>query len=376
MYKVVFISGTRADYGKIKPLISSLDSEKEFQLGIFVTGMHLLTRYGQTWNHINHDFGHLQIWPYPNQEEGERAERIFCRTVLGISETIHSFEPNLLVVHGDRTEALAGAVAGLFTNTLVAHIEGGEVSGTQDEMIRHSVSKLSDLHFVANLNAKKRLTQMGENPDRIFEIGSPEVDLMLSDSLPSLGDTLMRYEIPFEQYAILIFHPVSTEQNSLLRQTEQVMEFAVTSKDNFVVIETNNDPGSQIIRSTFQKYRDVNSLKFIPSMRFEYFATLLKNAQYIVGNSSSGVREAQLFGVPCVNLGSRQNGRVLSENVINSSTEVNEIFKARENALSLPRIVSRVFGTGNSSNTFKSILKDLVNMQISKQKNFLDVKVL
>lgn len=374
MHKIVFVSGTRADYGKIKPLISTVASESDFEVGIFVTGMHLLDRYGQTWRHISQDFGQLLIWPFPNQVEGDPQENIFCKTILGLSQVVGSFKPDLIVIHGDRVEALAGAIVGLFSNILVAHIEGGEISGTQDEMIRHSVTKLSDLHFVANANSVRRIVQMGENMNQIFEIGSPEVDLMLGESLPNLRETCFRYEIGFTHFAILIFHPVSTELESLHAQAEQIIKFAINSHDNFVVIESNNDPGSEIIRSVFDKVRRNNRFRFLPSMRFEHFATLLKNALYIVGNSSSGVREAQLFGTPCINVGSRQNGRALSNNIVSAIADSQDIMKSRDKVLLMPRVVTNSFGTGKSSDKFKKILKNPNTLRIPKQKTFVDLE--
>lgn len=373
MKNVMFLSGTRADYGKLKPLIRTLQEDSHYNVGIFVTGMHLLDRYGKTWHQIIEDFRELSIWPFPNQVDGDRPDEIFGRTLTGVTDAIHTFRPNLLVIHGDRIEALAGATAALFTNTLVAHIEGGEVSGTLDEMIRHSVTKLSDLHFVSNIIAHRRVVQLGEPASRVYEIGSPEADIMLSDTLPNLNETLNRYGIPFHDYAILIFHPVSTELKTIQNQTRNVVEFALKSQDNFVLIEPNNDPGNNIIREEFERVSSNTNFRLLPSMRFEYFATLLKNAKYIIGNSSSGVREAQLYGTPCINVGTRQNGRIRSTNVLSVAANLADMLNARRSALKIPRKETVAFGRGESGVNFKRVLDDPSTWFIAKQKEFVDV---
>jgi UDP-N-acetylglucosamine 2-epimerase (hydrolysing) len=153
----------------------------------------------------------------------------------------------MIIVHGDRVEALAGAIIGSFNNTLVTHIEGGEISGTIDELIRHAITKLSHIHFVSNKEAEKRLIQMGELKNSIFVIGSPDVDIMYSDNLPSIEETTEHYEIPFDDYSILIYHPVTTELETLGNDINEVVSATIESDRNYIVIYPNNDAGSDII---------------------------------------------------------------------------------------------------------------------------------
>jgi UDP-N-acetylglucosamine 2-epimerase (hydrolysing) len=180
--------------------------------------MHMLSRYGSTAIEI-HKAGFDNIFPYINQDASVNSQMdlVLANTIQGLGHYIRECPPDLIVVHGDRIEALAGAIVGALNNILVAHIEGGEVSGSVDELIRHAVSKSSHLHFVANDEARARLVQMGEARSSIFVIGSPDIDVMLSDSLPDLEEVKTKYEIPFAEYAIFLLHPVTTELQHFLK---------------------------------------------------------------------------------------------------------------------------------------------------------------
>ena len=185
--KIVFLTGTRADFGKLKSLIAITSKNRRFEVHIFVTGMHMNPKYGRTVNEIE-KCGYKNIFTYYNHMDYDSMDVVLSKTINGFSSFVKDIRPDLIVVHGDRVETLAGAIVGALNNILTAHIEGGEVSGTIDELIRHSVSKLSHLHFVSNSIAKKRLIQMGELPKSIFEIGSPDIDILLSSKLPSINE--------------------------------------------------------------------------------------------------------------------------------------------------------------------------------------------
>ena len=202
--KILYVTGTRADYGKIKPLIRAA-KDAGFSCDVFTTGMHMLSLYGLTMLDVKRDF---EIYPYMNMEPNSPMDDVLASTISGLGKYVREFRPDLIVVHGDRVEALAGASVGALNNILVAHIEGGELSGTVDGIIRHAVSKLSHLHFVSNEDAAKRLSQMGESA--IYTIGSPDIDVMLGE-LPSLDVVKSHYEIPYDNYSILLFHPVTSE---------------------------------------------------------------------------------------------------------------------------------------------------------------------
>ncbi len=173
MKKIVFLTGTRADFGKLKPLMSVVENSDLFECYVFVTGMHTLSRYGFTFHEIEKQ-GYKNIFVYMNQTSATEMDIILANTIIGFSNFAKEISPDMIIVHGDRVEALAGAIVGSINNILTAHIEGGELSGTIDELLRHSISKLSHVHFVANEEAKKRLIQMGES-ENCFWIGESQI---------------------------------------------------------------------------------------------------------------------------------------------------------------------------------------------------------
>ena len=374
MKRVLFLTGTRADFGKLKPLIRTVRAEDEFEVVIFATGMHMLSRYGSTINEI-YKSGFDNVFTFINQDAtGLGMDLTLANTVQGLGLYVREFPPDLIVVHGDRLEALAGAIVGAFNNILVAHVEGGEISGTIDELIRHSVSKLAHLHFVSNEEARTRLLQMGELPEAVHAIGSPEVDLMLSDELPALAEVRERYEIPFEDYAIFAYHPVTTELDALPKRVDAIMDGIRQSGENYVVIYPNNDEGSDVIFRGIETLRGEPNVRLIPSMRFEHYLTLLRNARFIMGNSSSSVREAPVYGVPTINLGSRQSNRSNSPSIFNVEESTPAILDAIR---SLPGHIapSLQFGRGDSADRFVDVLLADDTWEILRQKQFKDLAV-
>jgi len=365
--KILFLTGTRADFGKLKPLIRSVSSDKTFEYVVVATGMHLDDRYGRTETEIKKS-GFSNLISFSNSGLDNSMDVTLARTITGLSPIVQQEAPDLLVIHGDRVEALAGAITGSLNNILVAHIEGGEVSGTVDESIRHAVSKLAHVHFVANREARKLLIQLGEHPKTIFVIGAPEIDIMLSSSLPSLDEVQRYYQIPFANFALLIFHPVTTEMSDIKRQIQVVLEAARDTSDNYVVVYPNNDHGSELILQELMALVTDSRFRLLPSIRFEAFQTLLKSATYILGNSSSGVREAPVHGVPAVNIGSRQHRRVRDPLVIDSPPYVEPIKEAIIRAKSTARRQSRRQGNGSSSNEFMSVVSSAEFWKLPIQK--------
>jgi UDP-N-acetylglucosamine 2-epimerase (hydrolysing) len=371
--RVAFLTGTRADYGKIKSLLTILSNDKKYRVDVLVTGMHLLPKYGETVSQVLSD-GLGDIHLLPNQFSEQAMEVSLAKTIEQLSNFIQNNKPDLLVVHGDRIEALAGAIVGSLRNVPVAHIEGGEVSGTIDGLIRHSVSKLAHLHFVSNQAAKSRLMQLGENEESIYIIGSPDVDIMFSRKLPSIEDVKARYEIPFLKFAIVTFHPVTTELKDLHNQIENICRALIKSKENYVVIKSNNDLGSEIIQNCIEKKLTSEKFKHLPSMRFEHFLTLMKNSQFMIGNSSAGVRETTYYGVPSVNIGSRQRNRNRSTLIVDVNADENKILDAINKTKDLSRDPQQSFGDGNSDQLFKEILDNEIVWPIMTDKVFVDME--
>lgn len=375
MKKILFISGTRADFGKLKPLICATDASSDFDVTVFATGMHMHHKHGQTVREIEKS-GIQNIFRYYNFTTESTMELTLARTIEGVSSYIREEHPDLMVVHGDRVEALAGAISGALNNILVAHIEGGEVSGTIDEFLRHSTSKMSHIHLVASENAKKRLIQMGEFPETVFVIGSPDIDVMLSNDLPDLDYVKKRYEIGFDHYGILIFHPVTTEVDEIDQQVEILVRTILESGGNYVVINPNNDVGSSVILAAYKAFEADKRFRVFPSIRFENFLVLLQNSDFIIGNSSAGIREAPYYNVPTINIGTRQSGRSAQMDIINCGYDKDEILHAIERAQQYTPVPhENDFGKGNSTELFIELLHNREFWNISKQKCFKDLQV-
>lgn len=375
MKKIVFLTGSRSDYGKVKPLVLALQKETEFNTCVYVTGMHMFNEFGDTYKEVLKDNLKNTYIDY-DIKYTLKMDLYLSNLIFDFSNYINREKPDLIVVQGDRVEALAGALCGVLNNIGVAHIEGGELSGTIDESIRHAISKLAHVHFVSNDKAKKRLIQLGELENRIYVIGSPDIDIMLATSLPSLDTVKKMYNIPFDKYAIVMYHPVTTELSILPKNINNLVSFIKNSKKNFIVIYPNNDNGSDIIINSYETLKDKENVLLFKSINFEMFLTLLRNSDFLIGNSSAGIRECGTYGVPAINIGTRQNGRVKnidSPNIININNNLESLNDIVSN-IDLYRKQSFSFGKGNSGEQFVEIIKSDEFWTFQLQKQFVDIQ--
>ena len=367
--KVVFITGTCADYGKIKSIISELSKNIKFEIYIFITGMHLQKKYGFTYKQIiKENKNNSKLFLSSNYCKNNAQDKTLSKTVILFSNYINKIKPDMIFIHGDRVESLAASISGSLNNFLVAHIEGGEISGTIDEHMRHAISKMSHLHFVSNKYAKKILKLLGEKNKSIFNVGSPDIDTMKSKKLPKLHQVKKRYEILFDKYSKSILHPVNSRLKNLKEDCLNYFKSLVDSKKNYVLIYPNNDPGNEIILNEIYKLKKNENFKIIKSMRFEYFLTLLKNAEFIIGNSSAAIREAPFYGIPGFDVGDRQKFRFTSKNVINLNFNYKSILSkiSKNNIKSYKQ--SKLYGKGEATKKIVKILKkkDIWKTKIQK----------
>lgn len=372
--KIVFVTGTRADYGKMKKIIQELDNMDKFDVYIYICGMHTLKQCGETYKDILDDHYKNTHIAFETCELADMSNAL-GKTIISLSEYIYNIKPDLIVVHGDRIEALAGALVGSLNNIFVAHIEGGEVSGTIDESIRHSITKLSHMHFVSNNEAKRRVLQLGEKECDIYVIGSADIDIMLSDKIPNIEDVKAQYEICFEKYGIVIYHPVTTEYNAIKNNINQLINALVDSGKNYIVILPNNDSGAELILDGYNQIKANHRFKILASLKFEQFLSILKNAEFIIGNSSAGIKEACVYGIPTIDVGTRQNGRYTEakiKNIIHVDENENKILDAIQN-INNYKYTSSIFGSGNSSKKFINILNSEEFWCVSIQKKFIDL---
>ncbi|MBE6024109.1 MAG: UDP-N-acetylglucosamine 2-epimerase (hydrolyzing) [Cellulosilyticum sp.] len=372
--KIVFLTGTRADYGKMKSLMYQIKHNPQYELQIFVTGMHMLSKYGATYKEIEKD-GFQDTFKFVNQQENSSMDITLSNTILGFSNYVKEYQPDLIVVHGDRLEALAGAIVGAFNNIRVAHIEGGEVSGTIDESIRHAVTKLAHLHFVANEEAKRRIIQLGEKEESIYIIGSPDIDIMFSDDLPNMTEAKEKYDIEFDEYGILMYHPVTTQVEYLEEHIKQVIDAIIESEKNYIVVYPNNDKGTDLILRELKRLKG-ERYRIFPSIKFEYFLTILKNAQFMIGNSSAGIRETSVYGIPAIDIGLRQKGRydsLVQSNIIWVPEEKEAILEAIKKTAFMHNETISHYGAGNSAEIFNRIISGEEVWNIECQKYFIDM---
>ena len=370
--KIIFITATRAEFGKIKSLIHKFNKDKNFKVYIVVTGMHMIPKYGSTHLEVKKSFPKNKILCFKNQAGNETQDIIISNSIKKFSNIFKKISPDLIIIHGDRAEALSAVIAGSFNNFLIAHCEGGEVSGTIDEHIRHSVSKLSHVHFVSNKKARNRLIQLGEIKKNVFVTGSPETDIMKEMlSSISLNDVKERYGIKFKKYNILIYHPVTGEnKKKILTDLNCLYKVILNSKnENFIIIYPNNDPGNNTIVKQYEKrFSRLKNTKLFRSIRFEYYLRLLKEANLILGNSSSGVREASFYGTPTINLGNRQQYRSDNKNIANIDFNLNKIISKIDKLKNKRFIPLKLYGEGNTASKILKIVQKKEFFKIKKQK--------
>ena len=367
---LLFVTGTRADFGKLEPLaIAARDAG--FEVGFFVTGMHMLDGYGLTKNEV-HRLPGVRVHEFLNQRPGDPQDIILAKTVTGFSDYVTEHRPDLVVVHGDRVEALATALVAATNYIRSAHIEGGEVSGTIDEVFRHCNTKLASHHFVSSDMAAARVMALGEPADRIHVIGSPELDFHAGPSGVTIDEVRARYAIPFADYGICVFHPVTSEAGTMGDQAAALFAALDASGRSFVVIAPNNDPGSEAIFAALEGLPK-DRFRVLPSMRFSHFSELMKNASAMVGNSSAGVREAPFLGIPSLDIGTRQTNRSDAPSI--TCAEAGD-------ATAIARFLSEdwgrkfgrheAFGAGRAAERFLAVLSDPAFWDGTLQKKFHD----
>lgn len=369
---ILFVTGTRADFGKLEPLaIAARDAG--FEVSFFVTGMHMLARYGLTKIEVQRMAG-VTVHEYLNQRIGDPQDIILAKTVTGFSDFVREAQPDLVIIHGDRVEALACALVCATNYIRSAHIEGGEVSGTIDEIYRHCNSKLASHHFVSSDAAARRVQALGEDAAAVHVIGSPELDFHAGPSGVTLDDVKARYTIPFDDFGICIFHPVTSEAATMGAQARDLYQALAASNRPFVVIAPNNDPGAEGIFDAIASLPE-DRFRVLPSMRFAHFSELMKHAACFIGNSSAGVREAPFVGLPSLDIGTRQNNRGSAASIHHAHAhEADKIAAFLSDIWGQRQSRDQAFGAGTAAARFAAILETDSFWQGDLQKQFHDPK--
>ncbi len=372
MKKIMILTGSRGEWGYIRPIMKLAQKRDDVKIVLVVTNMHLLSTFGDSYKEIENDGFQIDYkinMSLDGYNHVTHAKSLgIC--LMGLPDIIDGEKPDWILLAGDRGEQLMGAIAASYTYTPVAHIQAGEVSGNIDGMTRHAIGKLVHMHFAANEDAANRLRKLGEESFRIFNVGAPQVDEMVQAKYSKMDDLEERLNINIKDgFVLAVMHPVTEEASKAGDQA--AMFVAALNKINYpkVVILPNNDAGSTLVKEAIMSGKRGKYYLYSNLKREDYLA-LLKNAKCIIGNSSSGLLEAPTFKIPAVNIGRRQNLRFRGINVIDCDFDEEQIDNAIKKALSesfrdyLKRECVNPYGDGNSS---KRILDLLMNTKVDEK---------
>ncbi|KTL61784.1 hypothetical protein AA106_21935 [Photorhabdus laumondii subsp. laumondii] len=373
MRKICYITGTRADFGLMQSTLTKINQHPELQLNLAVTGMHLDPKFGLTQEEI---FAcKLDTYVVDSGLNDDSRLSISC----SISEQLKGFSilftkliPDIILVLGDRGEMLAAAIAALYMNIPVAHIHGGERSGTIDESIRHAISKLSHFHFVATNESKTRLIRMGEKEENIFITGAPGLDDILKIKLLTKDKIFNSLFLnPQKKLLTLIYHPVVQNAESAGEDIKKILN-SIPQELQTVILLPNADTGGNLIRNEIFEYADKrDNIKTITHLHRELYLSLIAHSDVLMGNSSSGIIEAASFGTRVINIGERQNNRERNKNVIDVPIDTLLISNYLEESLNSKKtITSNVYGDGNAGERITNLLATLrLDNDITKKCN-------
>lgn len=373
--KICFITGTRADYGILKPVFNAVQKSSKLELKIIVTGMHLESQFGDTYKEIEKDGFKINKVKIDSSGQGKMAKEV-GNAILKIAELLIKMKPDIVVVLGDRGEMLAAAIAANYLSIPVAHIHGGEISGHVDGVVRHVITKLSHLHFAATKISQERILKLGEEKWRVINSGAPGLDSILQEKLPDKEYLYKKYKIkPDQPLIILVQHPVLVEKNETRKQITESLNAVLSLKKPVIIIYPNSDEGSFEIIKEIEKNRNLAYVSIYKSIPHQDYLGLLSIANVLVGNSSSGIIEAASFRLPVVDIGSRQENRERGQNVIHADYNKKEIKDILQKILSRDRLlmsrfkkVKNPYGNGKASEKITRVLEETdLNKLINKK---------
>lgn len=368
--KILLVTERRADYSKFRPVINEIKKSKKLDYFLIVTGSHLRKENGYTINDIKNDgfkiHSKFRMYEKNHKDSGEHMVRSLGKSIMSLSEKVAEIKPDIILSGFDIGANFAVAIVGAHMNILVAHMEGGEVTGTIDESIRHATTKFAHVHFTTNPLATKRLIKMGENPKYVFTVGNPSFDNI--KSIPKISDKKLETEFNIDlkkPFIIVMQHTVTSEVNNVEKYVLNTINAINELKIQAIIIHGNADAGSKKISRIIKH----SKIKQYTTLSFEKYINLLKCATALVGNSSSGIMEAPFLHIPSINIGTRQSGRLRSESVLDVGYSKIEIKTAILKAINDKQFHKKIkmqknlYGDGNSA---KKIVKLLENFDINK----------
>ena len=382
--KIALLTGGRPDYSLLKPLMNELLLRKNIQAGFLVTGTHLSKVFGMTIEEIKKD--KYPIWGIVDAKITNDTPAAICKsiahTLLGISNSLKSLKPDLIVLLGDRYELLAAAQAALIHNIPIAHLHGGEsTEGLIDEAIRHSVTKMAHLHFVSNKFYLNRILQMGENPNNVFNFGAIGIDNI--KNLKAIPKNLLIKGIglnPDLKSFLITYHPVTLDKKITEKTIKNLLKALLKFQNiNFIFTYPNSDQYGSFIINLINKFikRDNISGILVKNLGSEKYLNLIKNVDMVIGNSSSGIIEVPSFGVPTINIGSRQKGRLQAKSVIDAKEDIKSIEDAikqgmTEEFIQVSKTCINPYGRGNTAKRIASTIEKF-NLKGIIMKSFYDL---
>lgn len=383
---ICIVTGTRAEYGLLRPIIKQVIATNSFEIKIVATGMHLSEDFGLTYKEIEADGISIdaKIDVLQNDDSNKAMSKAIGIGVIRFAEYFGKTQPAMVVVLGDRFEIFAAATAAAVACIPIAHLYGGETTeGAVDEFFRHSISKMSYLHFTSTEQYRQRVINMGETPDRVFNVGATGVENILSMPLMTIDELAQSIGFNLNSpYALVTFHPVTLEKNTAPKQIEDLLSaLNETNGLNYIFTKANADANGRAINKKIDAYCEEkrNAIAFT-SMGVLRYLSAMKYCEMVIGNSSSGIMETPSFKKPTINIGDRQKGRICAKSVISCEAEkhsiINSLKKARSQEF-LDEIAhqSSPYGDGKTSEKIAAVMKDFLdNDKINLKKSFYDVR--
>lgn len=387
MKRIGIMTGTRAEYGLLKPLMQEINKDNDLELYLIVSGMHLSPEFGMTYQEIEEDGFEInaKVEMLLSSDSPAGISKSIGLGVIGFADEFQRADLDMLILLGDRYEALSAAICAMVMRIPIAHLHGGELTeGAIDEGIRHSITKMSYLHFTSTEQYRNRVIQLGENPERVFYVGAlgveniKKINLMTKEEL----ERAIHFEID-ENTVVVTYHPVTLENNTVEEQFLNLLEVLDRNpKIRMIFTKANADTNGRIVNELIDKYAAQNSERacaFV-SLGQKRYLSALKYCRIVIGNSSSGIIEAPSFGKPIINIGDRQKGRICADSVINCGYTQQEIQQAMETALTeefenKARNCRNPYEKENTAANIISVIKDyLLNDKIKLKKGFYDIK--
>ena len=387
MKRIGIMTGTRAEYGLLKSLMQEINKDNDLELYLIVSGMHLSPEFGMTYKEIEEDGFEInaKVEMLLSSDSPAGISKSIGLGVIGFADEFQRADLDMLILLGDRYEALSAAISAMVMRIPIAHLHGGELTeGAIDEGIRHSITKMSYLHFTSTEEYRRRVIQLGENPERVFCVGEigveniKKINLMTKEEL----ERSIHFEID-ENTVIVTYHPVTLENNTVEEQFLNLLEVLDRNpKIRMIFTKANADTNGRIVNELIDKYVAQNSERACAFMSLgqKRYLSALKYCRIVIGNSSSGIIEAPSFGKPIINIGDRQKGRICADSVINCGYTQQEIQQAMETALTKEfenkaSNCRNPYEKENTAANIISVIKDyLLNDKIKLKKGFYDIK--